>query len=447
MILLLALLLSQDDLDGRLRALGEKLAPDGPSAALAELCRSEHGRAALLEKVQLLVEHAAARLDRDPLSVFQEHYFAADATGALRVRPERQADFERLARDIQDAPQLMAPFNRRVLELVGRIAGDGPLETRARAWWADSAYRVAFFASRSDELRERDLTALRRERFEAPPGEILAWLNGLAARAEAAKELEGAYLKNLAGLDDDTRRELVTDAASLFVLGRILRQREEEVPNALASVEEPEIAFRVPLTDLPHLIREGAALLAELSSLFERDAAGLSAEAAALLRQPRVRALAVEEFLGRRQEDRARAEAVVAEILADGFEAEGAKLRVKPGRYKGEGDVDSAEVLDAEHRAVVDGFRGGRRDLDLIAEHCADPKAAWVFASAEGTLRLRERIERLVAERRAAVEARGVELFRELYLAREGERWTVRAERAAKVTELGRRADEILRGR
>ena len=471
--LLLALVLAQEDLDARLEALAPKLAKDVASAALAELCASEFGRAAIRERVDALVNHRAGRLDRDPQGRFEELVFRADETGALHVRPERQAEIERLAADVAASHTQMASFNRRAFELAGKIQGEGEMEKKARAWWSDSTFRVAFFASRVDDLRERDLAGLLDDylgrAFVAVEGgkrrisaglkpETRDAMQGVYARLDRIQALEKAYLKNLAGLEDAARQALVTETATLFLVGRLLRHLEEDVPGPIGELAEgangeESMAFGKPLAEWVAPLREAEKTLEELRPWFESTSAALAGggpdetAAADFLKNPRARVLVVERLLGRKAEQQARADAVFAEVVADSFEQAGAGLLVKKGRYVNEESKDSVEALDGEHRGVVDGFLEGRRHLDTLAELCADPKAAWTFSSHLGTVLVQEHIGRLIVEERRAIEERGFDLFAALYLESKGDVVTVRPDRAPKIQDLVRRAAAIVKER
>jgi hypothetical protein len=448
---------AQEDLDARLEALVPKLAKEGPSARLAELLGTLWGREAVKERINLLVDHRAGRLDRDPQGHFEDHLFAREENGTLRVRPERKAEIARIAADVAQAHRRMDAFNRRTMELVGRIAGDGPLEKKARSWWSDSTFRIAFFNARAGELREQETAEILHEllgrhfsrsddgklRIAEPIHDAIQAASG---RLDQIKELEKSYLKSLADAGDEVRKALVTEAAMHFVVGRLLRQADEGSPEPIgAAGEEASLAFNVPLADLVAPLRQCEALLAELKPWFEATAAALAGEQEAVeyLKNERARILVAERVLAVRQEQRARADAVFAEVLADGFEERDGKLFVKKGRYAGENQEDSPDALDAEHKGVVDGFWGGRYAFDLIAEHCADAKAAEAFGSAVGTLVLHEHMGRVCAELREKIAARGIEYLTALYLEQKGELLQVRPERAARIQDLAVRAAQL----
>jgi hypothetical protein len=317
----------------------------------------------------------------------------------------------------------MGAFNRRAFALAGRIAGDGELENRARAWWTDSTFRISYFFSRADELHEPEAPAILLDLLRRPEE-----LEGLAVRLERIRDLQPLYLKLLAPLNDDARRDLVTERAAIFILGRLLRQIDDGEENPLGKVEENELSFNVPLPELIPPLREAVAQAAELALPADWNEG--------------TRWLAVERVLAEERRRKVQADGVFAEIIEDGFVERDGKLAVKPGRYEGD---DPGAALDAEHQGVVDGFRAARAPFDLTAGHCADPRALETFLSPVGTLVLREHMERTVAELRRSIEERGFDLFTRLYLEQTGERFAVRPEFRAGVVRIGVRAAELKR--
>jgi hypothetical protein len=431
---------AQEDLDARLEALAPKV-----PGTLGELCASEFGRAAIREKIEALVNHRAGRLDRDPYGHYEERMFVRDETGALRVRPERKADVDRLAAEVAATPRRMAAFNRRALEMVGKIAGDGEMEKKARAWWSDSTFRIAFFTARAGELRELEAADILPDLVGPEP------IAAVYATLDQIQALEKSYQKVLAHADEEVRKNL--EGSTLFVLARVLRQAAEGAPEPIGAVAEQDtgeksVAFNVPLAGLVEPFREARKALVEIGPWFEKaaQASTKADETLDFLKNERARAVVAERLTAMRAEQRARADAVFAEILADGFEAKGETLTVKKGRYVGDDQADSPAALEAEHKGVVDGFWGGRYPFDLIAEHCADPKTAEVFASPFGTLALHEEVNRVAGELRQKIADRGFEFFVGLYLEKKGDGFEVRPERVAKVQELAVRAAQIKAG-
>jgi len=421
-------LAGQDDLEARLDRLAGSLEADAASSALAELTRGEHGRQAIREKIEALVAARTARLDRDPQSPYEDWLFSRDERGELRARPERRAEFERLAAETSKARARMASFYSRCDAFVARIAGEGEMEKRARAGWSNPEFRSAYFNLRAGELQEPDLEALFRE--------VRDGADELQARLEEMAPLTGSYFKQVAALRDDAARgRLVTENALLAVLGRVLRQAAEGSERVLGGIStaddgRKDVAFNIPLAELAPLVGEVEAAAAALAPLLkDRPAAH--------------RVLLAEAVLGLREARKAVADDVFAEIVEDGFEEAGGVLRVKKGRYV-DGDMnESQETLENEHRSLIDVFRGSRGAFDQLVELCADPAEAAPFADLPATFIVQEHQSRVVDELREAIRARAYDLFAELYLEKKGGRWAVRPARAGRIEELVRRAAEI----
>lgn len=428
MTLLLAALalLPQDGLDARLEEMAGSLEAGGASGILAELARTEHGRLAIQERIETLVAARAARMDRDPQAFYEDWFFSKDERGAFVLRPERRADWEKLAAEVARAPARMGAFFQRCDAFAARIQGEGEMEKRARAGWRDPAFRAAFFNLRGGELEEPDTPAAAKE--------ALLHLEDLQDRLQEMAPLTGSYFRQAAAVRDDSLRgRLVSEFGVVVVLGRVLRQASEGSEKVLGGVSvaddgQQSVSFNVPLAELGPLLKEVDVLQAD--PLFAAHPAAL-------------RALLAEKALGFRESRRDVADAVFAEVVEDAFEAAGEGLRVKKGRFV-DGDMnESPDAYDAERRSLIDVFLGSRGALDQLVELCADPAEAAPFANHAGSFVVIEHQAQVVEELREAIRAKGFELFRDLYLEKRGGRWAARPERAAKVDEIAKRAAEI----
>jgi hypothetical protein len=222
-------------------------------------------------------------------------------------------------------------------------------------------------------------------------------------------------------------------------LGRVLRQAAEGSEKVLGGVSQTEdgrknVSFNLPLEELAGLVREARKTLDELTPLFDKNEA---------LRDVPLRVLLAEAVHGLREAQKAVADDVFHEVAEDGFDQAGDLLRVKKGRFV-DGDMnESPEALDAEHRSLIDVFRGSRGAFDQLVELCADPAEAAPFANLPATFVVQEHQARIVESLREATRARSFDLFAELYLEKKGDRWAVRPERAGRIDEMARRAAEI----
>src|SRR5688500_4892457 len=66
-----------------------KLAADGLSGRLAEALKTDWGRKALNERIDLVMAGPLARIRRSSHALWEEHYFSSDPIGRLVLRPER----------------------------------------------------------------------------------------------------------------------------------------------------------------------------------------------------------------------------------------------------------------------------------------------------------------------------------------------------------------------
>ena len=248
--------------------------------------------------------------------------------------------------------------------------------------------------------------------------------------------LTGSYFKQVALLRDDAvRGRLVSETGMLAVLGRVLRQAAEGSEIVLGEIStaddgRKDVAFKLPLAELAPLVKDVEGILTDLAPLLKEKPAAH-------------RVLMAEAVLGLRDARKAVADNVFAEVVEDGFEANGDALRVKKGRYV-DGDMnESPDALDDEHRGLIEVFKGSRSALDQLVELCADPAEAAPFADLTATFIVQEHQAQVVEELREAIRARSFDLFAELYLEKKGARWAVRPERAARIDEMVKRANEI----
>lgn len=430
MILLLsALLAGQDDLDAKLDALADALRKDGASGVLAELLKSEHGRAAVYERIETLVAAHTARLDRDPQSPYEDWFFSRDERGAFRLRPERQRDWKTLEAQTLKAPERMAPFFKRCDAFVARIQGDGPMEKQARAGWSNPDYRAAYFNLRANELQESSPS----DRLS----EAIDQLDLLKGRLQDMAPLTGSYFKQAAVVKDDAARSLlVSENAVVAVLGRVLRQSYEGSEKAIAGVSvtddgQQTVSFNLPLAELVPFLKNVEAVLAEL-------ALPLAAE-----KSVPARVLLAEKVLALQEAQKDVADGIFAEVVEDGFEEAGGALKVKKGRYVDDEQKDSPELLDNEMRSLIDVFRGSRSALDQLVELCADPAEAAPFANLAATFIVQEHQNTVVEEARQQLRNKAFELFQAHYLEKKGDAWAVRPERAARIDEIVKRSAEL----
>jgi hypothetical protein len=462
---------SQEALDEKLAELAARLAKDGPSAKLAALCGSDAGRQALQEKIEFLLQSRVGRIERDPQGHFEDHYFEKDADGNLLLRAGRRAELEALSRRAAAAPKVLEGFNRRADALAARIDDSTPLGKRMKAAWLDPGFRLGMFHRHSADAREGGpqeqlesllLSSLERGkdgRFrvaDASRQAVRELVAGAYGTLDQIKEYEKPYLRKAVAVDDESaRRALASEAGILFVLGRLTRQAAEGSEIQIGGLKEAEneeerdVSFNVELAELAPSLREAEKLSGDLKARFEalgKELSGSGIDELDLfdfIKNERVRILLAERILGRVDDERRKAAAVFDAIRDDAFEEAGGKLAVKKGRFVDENQAESMEVLEAELRGPIDELDGARAPFELVAERATEKAVIDLFENRAATFVLQDEVGRVSAELSAAVRREAFDLFVRTYCSRQGEVFSVRPERAHRVEELVKRADQI----
>jgi hypothetical protein len=468
---------AQDDLDGSIRALSEKISKEGLSGKLSEAAASDAGVQAIHEKIDFLLSARISRFERDAVGHLEDYLFTADENGDLHLRPNRKPELDLLVQRLPLAPRAMSGFSRRADDLIHRL-GDGELDKRAKSVWGDPEFRTAFF-HRHPELRELDdnevLDAVGFRGLERGgdgklhvsgpyASELRARMTGIFEQLEVVKKYEKSYLKLVTAVGDAaTRAALSRDNAALFLLGRLQRQAAEGVPDPIGAFTEgdeenkiePQVTFGGELAGFLPAIRDAETLLADIVTKgLERlareidDSGEEERKVLEFLRNERGRVLLAERVLSLRQEQVRKSEEIMNAVLEDGFSAIGDKLTVKPGRYvDGEGK-DSSDALGTELHGIIEEFNGAvREDFDRIAERCLDPGVIALFEDRPGTYLLQEFRDRVVDRLAESVRRGGLDLFMRTYLTKQGDRYVVRPERASRVEAILKRAADIASGK
>ncbi|MBI3857893.1 MAG: hypothetical protein HY293_19620 [Planctomycetes bacterium] len=469
--------LTQDDLDGAIRGLAEKLSREGLSGKLAEAAASDAGIQAIHEKIDFLLSARISRFERDAVGHLEDYLFSADAAGDLHLRPERKPEIDALVARLPLAPRAMSGFSRRADEIVGRL-GNSPMDLRAKAGWGDPNFRTAFFHRHPAELRELDDAELLdaagfrglqrgkdgRLRVAGPwAGELLERMTGTFEQLEALKKYEKSYLKLVAKVGDGAARAALTaDTCSLFLIGRVIRQAGEGSPAPIGGLVEgdeeqkiePAVTFNRELAELLPEVKEFDALLQGLQKDLDRLAAGIDGAGETerkiieFVRNGRARALIAERILDFKEDQKRKSEEIMNATLEDGFTADGEKLTVKKGRYVDGDGKESPDALGAEFEGVIAEFNGSiRQDFDRIAERCLDPGVIALFEDRPGTYLLAEFRDRVVETMAHGIRNGGLDVFIKTYLVMQGDKYVVRPERASRVEAILKRATDITAGK
>jgi len=477
--LLLALALSaspaaaQDPADA-IKELAGKLSKDGTSGRLAEAMATDAGVQAVQEKIDFLLSSRIARLERDASGCFEDYLFSTDAAGDLVLRPERKPEFDALRRRLPGALKAMAGFNRRADEIVRRLGDANPMDHLAKTAWNDSGFRAAFFHRHPAELRELDDAELLdaqgfRGLERAPDGrfrvagpyaqELRDRMASLFELLEAVKPYEKSYLKLVATVPDAAARAtLSSDLAALFLVGRVIRQANEGSQTPIGSVSEADedkkieasVAFTVDVAEYAPAVKECeaavAALKASLDTLATEVAAGATDETNLIgfIRNERPRVLLAERMMAARDEQRGKADEIMASTLEEDFTANGERLTVKKGKYVDDDGAESADALKAAIETVREEFAGTiREDFDRIAERCVDSEVIGVLENRPGTYLLMDFRDRVLDRLVHDVRRQGLAVFIRAYLVKQGEEYSVRPDRTVRVEALLKRAEAI----
>jgi hypothetical protein len=467
---------AQEDLDGAIRALAEKISKEGLAGKLAEAAGSDAGVQAIHEKIDFLLAARISRFERDAVGHLEDYLFSADENGDLHLKPAHKAELDALVLRLPLAPRAMSGFSRRADDIAHRL-GDTEMDKRAKAIWGDPEFRTAFF-HRHPELRELDdaeildavgFRGLERGangklRLAGPyASELRSRAEGLIEQLGAVRRYEKPYLKLVTAIGDaDTRAALSSDSGTLLVIGRLFRQVHDGAPAPIGALEEgdeenkiePKISFSVDLATLLPEIKEVEKTLVEVAKGLDRivaDVDGAGDEEKKILevmKNGRARMLIAERILDLREEQIRKTDEIMNAVIEDGFEVLGDRLKVKAGRYvDGEGK-ESPDALATELHGIIEEFNGSvRQDFDRIAERCLDPGVIALFEDRPGTYLLEEFRDRVVERLADGIRRSGLDLFVRTYLSKQGELYVVRPERATRVQAILRRAADITGGK
>lgn len=479
MTILLALLLAcspiaaQDALDEKIKELAGRIAKDGISGRLAEAAATEPGIQAIHEKIDFLLSTRISRIERDSTGAFEDYLFSADANGDYHLRPERKAEFEALRARLPDALKAMAGLNRRADDIVRRLGDASPMDRQAKTVWNDSGFRTAFFHRHPAELRQlNDDEQLDAQGFRGlerqPDGkvrvagpyaqELKDRMNEIFDQLEAIKPYEKSYLKRVAAVSDPAARTLLAgDPALLFLLGRVIRQTNEQFPTPIGTLTEgdeekkvePSVAFNLDLAEFVPVLKEAEAALPDLKKRMEgrtADLAGGETETNVVefVRNDRARVLLAERLLAARDEQSRKADEIMNAVLESDFTVEGERLTVKKGTFTDDDGKDSPAALLEALNQVRQEFDGTiRQDFDRIAERCTDPEVIGVLENRPGTYLLMEFRDRVADRLTDAIRRQGLDVFVRAYLVKQGDAYAVRPDRTVRVEAILKRAEEI----
>jgi hypothetical protein len=462
-----------DDVDAKIQELAQKLAKEGASLKLSELIGTPQGLQAVKEKIDFLISWRTGRIERDSQGRFEDFMFELKPDGSLELRSDREDALGRLKRAVERAPRIREAFDRRLDALVARISDTLEVDKKMKAGLAEPEVRLALFHKYLGDARESDLEELldwtltqgltwkadQRLAVGGPHAQdTLDRLKSTTDQLESIRNFEAVYLKEVVKVEDAALRTLASgEAAVIFVVGRIIREGDEGTEDRTGSLTDPDPANNVERAitlnkDLPAIFGRFSAFsktAEDLKPLFEKIGSALSEdgdgekELAKFLKNDRARFLLAERILALRDGQAAKADKVFAQLQEDWFVAAGDRLMVKPGRFVDEQKADTPEAVWNELQNGINDFNGGRTGLEQIAERLNDPSLISLFKNREATFAVNDQIQDLVDRLTEVVRRDAFSDFVKLYLAPEGDGFKVRPERAGRIDDMEKRAEEL----
>jgi hypothetical protein len=134
-----------DDENRDVARLVSLLAPEGLSGKVAELGKTEAGREALSEALDLVVSWKTRGFERDMDSHYESHLFEIDAEGGLKLRADRRVDIDALTGKLVEAQRLFEDFRKAAEALSAEIGETTEIDKRLKALWKDADYLAARF--------------------------------------------------------------------------------------------------------------------------------------------------------------------------------------------------------------------------------------------------------------------------------------------------------------
>jgi hypothetical protein len=440
-----------------------KLSPDGLAGRLAEALKSDWGRKALNERVDLVMAGPLTRIRRASHGHWEDHYFAADAEGRLVLRPERKAEFERLVGRKPLALARFDQFSRRLDELSSRIAEENELDKGAKAGWSERDWRVGMFNGYvAGGVGDSDLDAEQvldtrivlwltagsngTLRISAPGvGPITGLIHEVYGLTDEIKKYEPGYLKIVAKADPATAKAASADevvAIACLKLSAEIRETKADAVTKLLELD-PKAAIK----DAEAMIREVARLKPRLDAIAAALAADdtRSNDLKTLLSDPRMRVLLVHRLTPTDASLEARFDWYFKNIIPGGWcEAKDDKLVFKRHLFRshtGENTVQGFRAHTYDSWSFQ--LRGMQQLFRSTAERCADAKIADILRDFDVLALLRQDEHRISEARAAAVQDLSVETFLKLHFVEKEGKLVVRADREKSIESLLARAEEL----
>jgi hypothetical protein len=461
-LLVSALVAAPEIGEDRLQQFSGKLSSDGLTGRLAEALRTEWGRRAFQERVDLLMSAPMNRVRGNEHGLWEDHYFSVDAAGRLVLRPERQAEFDRLEARRPLAAARFEQFCTRMDEVGERLLEENDLDKGAKAGWKERGWRLALFNRYLcggipdsdldvDQLFDTRLLLWLSPRADGKlllsdggHGPVLQLIGDVYGASDEVKKYEGPYLKMVAKADVATAKAASADDVALIACAKLAAEVKAGGADALTRLVE--LDPKQAVQDAQSAIHEAARLKPRLDALAQAlaDDDTRSNDLKGFLKDERARVLLALRLTPSPASVTARLDWFFGNIIPGAWcDPKGDKLVFKRGFFRN-GSGESVETFRAYTYDAASYQQKIMQQLFLsTAERCADPRIAELLRDGEMLGLLRQEVSRICESRIAALQGRGIELFETLYFADQGGKLVVRPDHEKALESLLRRTEEL----
>ncbi len=447
--------------EDRTLQLTSKLSADGLAGRLGDALKTDWGRRAFQERLELL--QAVSLGGASAHAQWEEHYFAPDEAGRLVLRPERRADFERLKARRAASLARFEKYSKRLDEVGERIVEENELDKAAKAGWKEREWRIGLYnAYVSGGLPDSDLDpdqildarllvylhprADRRLRLsDAGQGPVHQLMSEVYGLLDEVKKYEAAYLKLMARADAATAKAASADDVVMLACAKLSQELKAGGDDALTrlvgldpkqAVEDAQATIRIAARLKPRIDAVAAAMA---------DDDTRSSDLKTFLKDERARTLLALRLTPSEAETNARLDRFFANVLPGAWcDAEGGKLTFKRGLFKNP-NGESVQTFRAYTYDTWGGLqlRGMQQLFLSTAERCVDPQVAEVLRDLDLMSVLRQDVARINESRAAAIRHDGVELFTKLNLVEKDGKLVVQPGREKSIESLLARVEEL----
>lgn len=441
--------------------LTSKLHPEGLSGRLAEALRTDWGLRALNERVDLIQLSATSRIHGDAHGLWEDHYFSADESGKLILRPERRAEIDRLRARKTAALARFELFSKKLDEIGERIVAESDAEKEIKAGWAERGWRTWMFNAYicagvpDSDLDLEQMFDTRLLLWILPsngklrvsePGEahVTRLMTEVYTLLDDVKKYEQAYLKLAAKSDPATAKAASAEDVVLLTCAKLAVDVKAENTDALTRLVA--LDFKDAVRDAQAMIRAAAQLKPRIDAL--ASALGddtRSNDLKTFLKDDRARLMLTVKLTPTDERLNAQFDWFFKNILPGGWcEAKGDKLVFKPHLFKDHrGETAAAQFRAHTYNSCTYQLRNLQQIYLSTAERCADPEIAEFCRDLESLPLIRQDESRIRESRLVAVQDRGLETFTKLYLMEKEGKLVVRPEREKAIESLLARVEEL----